>query len=248
MTSLDSPAADGHRQFATTQWSLVLAAGDRNSPRRDEALADLCRNYWYPLYAFARRLGHVRAAAEDLTQEFFARLLEKSFLKGASAERGRFRTFLLVCFKRFLANEHDRATAQKRSGGHPGPALDFSTAEDRYQHEPVHETTAERIFERRWALELLDRVLGRLEEEYCLAGKERLFRQLKFALTTVGVETSYREIAAKLSLSEGAVKVAVYRMRQRYGQMLTAEVARTLERPADAADEVHQLFAALRSD
>lgn len=247
MTPVDSPPS-GHRRgrFATTQWSLVLAAADRTSPRRQQALADLCGAYWYPLYAFARREGRPPAEAEDLTQEFFARLLEKSYLKGVEAERGRFRTFLLLCFKRFMANDHDRATAQKRGGPQPLASLDFSAAEARYQHEPAHVLTPERIFERRWALALLDQVLTRLGEEYQRAGKERLFDQLKFCLVADGQTASYAGTAANLGLSEGAVKVAAHRLRQRYGQLLTAEVARTLECPSDAADEIQQLFAALR--
>ena len=233
-------------QFATTQWSMVLAAADRASPRRERALGELCNMYWYPLYAFARREGRSPAEAEDLTQEFFLRLLEKSYLRAAGVERGRFRTFLLLCFKRFMANEYDRGTAEKRGGGRPVLPLDLSAAETRYQHEPAHGSTPERIFERRWALVLLDQVLARLGEEYRRAGKERLFEQLKFCLVADSESASYAQIAARLGLSEGAVKVAAHRMRERYGRLLTAEVARTLECPTDAADEIRQLFAALR--
>jgi RNA polymerase sigma-70 factor (ECF subfamily) len=248
MTASDSPPLELRRgQFATTQWSIVLAAADRASPRRQRALGELCNAYWYPLYAFARRQGRSPAEAEDLTQEFFVRLLEKSYLNAAGTERGRFRTFLLVCFKRFMANEHDRAAAEKRGGDRPTLPLDLSSAETRYQHEPAHAATPERIFERRWALVLLDQVLARLGEEYRRAGKEGLFEQLKFCLVADSESASYGEIAARLGLSEGAVKVAAHRMRQRYGRLLTAEVARTLERPSDAADEIQQLFAALRA-
>ncbi|HKD35658.1 MAG TPA: sigma-70 family RNA polymerase sigma factor [Pirellulales bacterium] len=248
MTPADSPLLELRRgQFATTQWSMVLAAADRASPRRERALGELCNIYWYPLYAFARRQGRSPAEAEDLTQEFFLRLLEKSYLKAAGAERGRFRTFLLLCFKRFMANEHDRAAAAKRGGERPILPLDLSAAETRYQHEPAHATTPERVFERRWALVLLDQVLARLGEEYRRAGKEKLFEQLKFCLVAESESASYGEIAVRLGLSEGAVKVAAHRMRQRYGRLLTAEVARTLECPADATDEIQQLFAALRA-
>jgi RNA polymerase sigma-70 factor (ECF subfamily) len=247
MTPSDSPRVDLRRgQFATTQWSIVLAAADRASPRREHALATLCNAYWYPLYAFARRQGRSPAEAEDLTQEFFLRLLEKSYLKAAGAERGRFRTFLLLCFKRFMANEHDRAAAEKRGGNRAILPLDEAAAEARYQHEPSHAVTAEKIFERRWALVLLDQVLARLSEEYRRAGKERLFAQLKFCLVADGKSASYGETAARLGLSEGAVKVAAHRLRQRYGRLLLAEVTRTLECPSDAADEIQQLFAALR--
>lgn len=247
MIPADSPLLEMRRgQFATTQWSMVLAAADRASPRRERALGELCNAYWYPLYAFARREGRSPAEAEDLTQEFFLRLLEKSYLRAAGVERGRFRTFLLHCFKRFMANDYDRACAEKRGGGRPVLPLDLSAAETRYQHEPAHGATPERIFERRWALVLLDQVLARLGEEYRRAGKERLFEQLKFCLVADSESASYGEVAARLGLSEGAVKVAAHRMRERYGRLLTSEVARTLECPADAADEIRQLFAALR--
>jgi RNA polymerase sigma factor (sigma-70 family) len=225
---------------------MILAAVDRASPRHQMALEELCRIYWYPLYAFARRQGRTAAEAEDLTQEFFLRLLEKSFLKSAEPEKGRFRTFLLVCFKRFLANEHDRAGAQKRGGNRPALSVDFTAAESRFRLEPAHSETAERIFDRRWALALLDQVLMRFEEEYIQAGKSDLFARLKPFLVADAPAVGYAEVAERLNLSEGAVKVAVHRLRQRYGQLLTAEVARTLERPADAADELRRLFEVLR--
>jgi RNA polymerase sigma factor (sigma-70 family) len=233
-------------RFATTQWSIILAAADRKSPRSQEALAELCSTYWYPLYTFARRQGQPASQAEDLTQEFFVRLLEKSYLSDAEPERGRFRTFLLVCFKRFLANDHDRSMALKRGGDRKTVPLDFTDAESRYRLEPAHSATPERIFERRWALTLLDQVLTRLADEYRQAGKGARFDQLKVFLVADSSGLSYSDLAARLQLSEGAIKVAVHRLRQRYGQLLTSEVARTLERPADATDEIQRLFAVLR--
>src|SRR5271155_692938 len=177
------PAHSGSRQFATTRWSLVLAAGQRSSPQSSAALATLCENYWYPLYAYVRRRGHDSDEAQDLTQAFFARLLEKNDLAAADPERGRFRSFLLASLKHFLANEWDRQRAQKRGGGRPPFSIDFGAAEDRYRGEPSHELTAEKIFERRWAMVLLANVQARLEQEYVEAGKPTAFNRLKIFLT-----------------------------------------------------------------
>src|SRR5436309_2659860 len=153
------PGAAG--RFATTHWSLVVAAQDRGSPQAKEALSGLCGSYWYPLYAFIRRQGHSADKAQDLTQEFFARLLEKDFLAAVDREKGKFRSFLLAACKHFLANERDRVRAQKRGGGRQGLSLDFNSADRRYGLEPAHTLTPERLFERRWALTLLDQVLAR---------------------------------------------------------------------------------------
>src|SRR6516162_729807 len=174
----DEPSSGGARGFATTRWSMVLAAGKGQSPDADAALARLCRTYWYPLYAFVRRSGHQPADAQDLTQEFFARLLEKHYLRAADPERGRFRSFLLASCKHFLSKERDRAKAQKRGGGRIVLPLDFEAGERRYSLEPTHEATAEKIYEQRWALTLLDRVFTRLRDEFDQAGKQKEFNCL----------------------------------------------------------------------
>jgi RNA polymerase sigma-70 factor (ECF subfamily) len=241
----DRGVSPGDR-FATTQWSLVISAADRTSPRAQQALAELCSAYWYPLYAFVRRQGSSAAEAEDLTQGFFLALLEKEFLAATGPEKGRFRTFLLLCLKRFLANARDRERAQKRGGGRPLVSINRDEAESRYQAEPADAATAERIYERRWALALLDQVLARLEDEYRQSGKSSLFAQLKLYLVADEPAARYADVAADLGVTEGAVKVAVHRLRRRYGELLRAEVARTLERPADVKEEIQALFAALR--
>ena len=241
----DASVSPGGR-FATTQWSLVISAADRSSPRAQQALAELCAAYWYPLYAFVRRQGSTAAEAEDLTQGFFLALLEKEFLAATAPEKGRFRTFLLLCLKRYLANERDRCRAEKRGGGRPLVSINRDEAESRYQAEPADAATPERIYERRWALALLGQVLARLEDEYLQSGKAPLFGELKVYLVADEPAARYAEVAAGLGLSEGAVKVAVHRLRRRYGELLRAEVARTLERPADVKEEIQILFAALR--
>jgi len=234
-------------RFATTHWSVVLAAGRGASPLANEALATLCRTYWYPLYAYVRRLGHQRHDAEDLTQGFFARLLEKGFLGVADRERGRFRSFLLSAFNHFLSKERDRAKARKRGGGKKVLSLDFEAGERRYSLEPAHEMTAERLYERRWALTLLDLVLSRLREEFVEAGKPLFFDHLKVFLTGESSPASHRQIAADLDMTEGAVKVAVHRLRRRFRKLLLAEIAQTVADPTETENELQQLFAALRS-
>ena len=232
--------------FSSTRWSVVLAAVDRTSPQSAKALSTLCSIYWYPLYAFVRRQGHSAAEAEDLTQEFFARVLEKHYLDAVvGPEKGKFRTFLLVCLKRFLANEWDRARALKRGGGKATLSIDFRDADDRYLLEPAHGLTPERLFERRWALTVLQQALARLAEEMKRAGKERLFEQLKVYLVADHTAPPHADTAAALGMTEGAVKVAVYRLRERYRTMLRQEIVATLGDPADADAEIRELFEAL---
>jgi RNA polymerase sigma factor (sigma-70 family) len=230
--------------FATTHWSLVSAAKDPDAPEARQALADLCGAYWFPVYAYVRRCGHDRHAAEDLTQAFFARLLEKNDLAAADRTRGRFRTFLLTACQHFLANQNDHATAKKRGGGKAHFSLDFAAAEGRFAHEPADAETPERAFERRWALELLDRALAELRQEYVESGRGKLFDALKGCLMA-GAETPYAELAAGLNMTEGAVKVAVHRLRQRYRDRLREAIGRTVADPEDVDDEVRDLFAAL---
>jgi RNA polymerase sigma-70 factor (ECF subfamily) len=241
---LSFPQGAGH--FATTHWSVVLAAGQGASPDSRKALASLCETYWYPLYAFVRRQGYSADDAQDVTQDFFATLLEKQYLRVADSERGKFRSFLLTAFKHFLSKERAKAHAEKRGGGRKSLSLDFRNGESRYDREPAHAVTAETLYERRWALTLLDQVLGRLEAEYTGTGKQELFGRLKeFLIGERGART-YAQVAADLGVSEGAVKVAVHRLRQRYRELIRAEIAQTLADPNEVEDELQQLFAAVR--
>jgi RNA polymerase sigma-70 factor (ECF subfamily) len=204
----------------------------------------LCRVYWYPVYAYTRHRGWSHAEAQDLTQEFFTRLLEKDVLASVDEGRGRFRSFLLAACKNFLSNERDRARAQKRGGGRHLLSLDFSTAEGRYRSEPAFAETPARLFERRWALTLLDQVLDRLRQENEAAGKGRLFASLKVFLTGDG-GPSYAEVAAELGSSEGAIKVAIHRLRGRYRDLLREEIAQTVESAEQIEDEIQALFRAV---
>jgi RNA polymerase sigma factor (sigma-70 family) len=241
------PAHSGSRQFATTRWSLVLAAGQRGSPQSSAALATLCENYWYPLYAYVRRRGHQADQAQDFTQAFFARLLEKNDLAAADPGRGRFRSFLLTSLKHFLANEWDRNRAQKRGGGGSVLSIDFGTAEERYRAEPAHDLTPEKIFDRRWALVLLENVLARLHDEAAQAGKADGFDRLKGFLTGEQPAATYGQLAAELNMSEGALKVAVHRLRRRYRELLRAEIEETVADAEEIDQEIRDLFSALGS-
>ncbi len=240
-----SPSDASPGRFATTHWSVVVAARGSDPDRARAALADLCRAYWYPLYAFIRHQGHPADRAQDLTQEFFTRLLEKDFLGDVDRQKGKFRSFLLAACKHFLANEHDREHALKRGGGRQSFSIDFRDADGRFVHEPAHGDTPEREFERRWALALLDRVLARLRGEYEAGGKRRLFEALKPRLTGGAGGAPYARLAEGLGLTEGTVKVAVHRLRQRYRDLLHEEIAQTLDDPAQVEDEIRALFAAL---
>jgi len=230
--------------FATTRWTVVLAAGDRSSPSADVALEELCRTYWYPLYAYVRRQGHSREDAQDLTQEFFARLLEKNFLAGADSSRGRFRAFLLAALKHFLANEWDRAHCQKRGGGAALLSLDWQDADTRYQVDPADHLSPDKLYDRAWALTLLEQVVARLRTENIAEGRGGQFEMLKFYLMVGKNDIPHAEAAAALLMSEGAVRVAVHRLRRRYRELLKQEIAQTLTDPAQAADEMRALLGA----
>jgi RNA polymerase sigma-70 factor (ECF subfamily) len=233
--------------FASTRWSLVLAAGRGDAPEAQAALAALCEVYWYPLYAYVRRSGYSADEAQDLTQGFFARLLEKHDLRAADSERGRFRSFLLTAFKRFVSKERHRARALKRGGGRRMLSLDFDQGESRFRLEPVTDVTPETIYERRWALTLLDRVMARLRDDFERAGKRDEFDHLKVFLTGEAAAPSYREVAAELGTTEGAVKVAVHRLRRKFRDLVLAEIAQTVTAPEEAEDELRHLFEAIRS-
>lgn len=233
--------------FTTTQWTVVLAAGQAGTPGAAEALARLCEAYWYPLYAHCRRLGHCPEDAQDLTQEFFRRLIEQEWLADVAREKGRFRSFLLAALRHFLANERERGRAKKRGGDAIITHLDTASAETRFLREPADPASADRLFDRQWALTLLDRVLDRLRVEQQRAGKLGQFDALKPALLGDKAAGGYTELGATLGLSEGAVKVAVHRLRQRYRELLREEVATTVATTADVEDELQSLFAALRA-
>jgi len=246
-TTNGAPAADRyqHPVFATTHWSVVLKAGQSNTTQARDALAKLCQTYWYPLYAYVRHRGHSVHDAQDLTQAFFARLLARHWVSDAKQDRGRFRTFLLTAMSRFLSDEWDKLRAQKRGGGVALLPLQLDTGETRYGNEPADNSTPEQYFERRWALTLLDTVLQRLRGEYEHEGKGALFAALHPTLVGDRELQPYAKLAADLGMQEGAVKVAVHRLRKRYRQLLREEIAETMAASEDIDEELHHLFAVL---
>jgi RNA polymerase sigma factor (sigma-70 family) len=224
---------------------MVVAAGGAGTTSARDALEKLCRTYWYPLYAFVRRQGHSVADAQDLTQAFLARLIAKQGLGSVDRAKGRFRSFMLASMKHFLANEWDRAHAQKRGGGVQFTSIDAKSAETRYHLEPADPMTPEKIFERRWALTLLDEVLKTVRREYKAAGNAELFDALKSTLSGESAGTPYAEAGKALGMSEGAVKVAAHRLRRRYREILRAEIAETVADPGEVEDELRHLIAVL---
>ena len=236
----------GAAVFATTHWSVVLAAGQSDSEQQAAALEKLCRAYWYPLYAYVRRRGHGPEDAQDLTQEFFLRLIEKNWLNGVAPEGARFRSYMLTMVKGFLANAYDRAQAAKRGGGRVIVPLDAHQAEERFSNEPATTETPEIVFERRWALAVLEEALHRLRAAASAADKGRHFEQLNPFLSREPDEGEYARLAAQLGISAGAVSVAVHRLRQRYRETLRATVADTLANPGQVDEELGHIFAALR--
>lgn len=231
--------------FVTTRWTMVLSAGRKSSPHSDLALAELCQTYWYPLYAYIRRQGRTKEDAEDLVQAFFARFLEKNYLEGLAAERGKFRAFLLASLKHFLANECDKTQAQKRGGGAEHLSLNWQDADDRFHLDPPDPTNPERLFDREWALALLDRVIARLADECARDGKAELFAHAKGFLTVGQDAVPYADAARKLGVDEGALRVAVHRLRKRYRALLREEISQTLAEPGQVKEELHSLLAAL---
>ena len=230
--------------FPTTHWSVVLAAGNGDVPQAERALENLCRTYWHPLYVYARRRGYSEADAKDLTQEFFAWLLKRNWLGVADPHRGRFRSFLQVSFNRFLAKEWDKARTQKRGGGQL-LTLQFDEAEAHCLGESADHLTPEQHYERRWALTLLDQVLNRLGAEYAGQGKTKMFGELKPCLLGERAAQSYAGLASKLRMTEGSVRVAVHRLRQKYRQLLREEIANTVAKPEEVKDEMLHLFSVL---
>ncbi len=230
--------------FVTTHWSVVLAAQDPSSPQSAEALGELCRVYWYPLYAHVRSLGNSPQDAEDLTQAFFARLLEKEYLGVAQPERGRFRTFLLMALRRFLANEWDRERAQKRGGGRTLAPLDREVAEQRYQIE-AEQSPSDRMYERRWALALLERTMSRLRAEFERAGKTAEFERLKTFLTVQKQAIPYARTVGEMGVSEGTLRVMVHRLRKRFRELFREEIRHTVTSAEELEEEFRHLLEAL---
>jgi RNA polymerase sigma factor (sigma-70 family) len=231
--------------FTTTHWSVVLAAGQTSLPGAQQALEALCQTYWYPLYAYVRRQGHSPEDAQDLTQSFFARLLEKKYLQQVDREKGRFRAFLLAAIKHFLADEWDKARAKKRGGGRTILSLDETAAEDRYRREPADTVTPEDLYERQWALTLLDQVRARLRQEYGASGKGLLYYKLRVLESGEERDETYAQVAAQLGLTVSAVKSSAQRMRQRFAQLLRQEIAQTVASPAEIEEEIHHLMTVL---
>jgi RNA polymerase sigma-70 factor (ECF subfamily) len=246
MTSANAlPDHQGSARFATTRWSVVVSAGGgHDSPQVREALGTLCQVYWYPLYAYVRRSGHSADDAQDLVQSFFTQLLEKNRLEVADPQRGKFRSFLLASLKHFLANEWRRAGAQKR-GGQPPISLDLASGESRLALEPADELTPEKIYERRWAMTLLEQTLARLREEFAASGKLELFEQVKDYLGGDRGAVPYRQLAAELGMTEGALKVAIHRFRRRWRELMRDQIAHTVTRPEEVNEELRALFNAV---
>jgi DNA-directed RNA polymerase specialized sigma24 family protein len=228
-------------QFTTTHWSVVLAAGGGESPQADAALERLCRTYWYPLYVYIRGSGHTPADAEDLTQEFFAKLISKHYLLSVHQERGKFRWFLLSAVKRFLLNTREKQTAAKRGGGAMHVPFDGEKAEERYRLEVSDLESPDRLFDRAWAVRLIETTHQRLEDEYAQVGKQELFKQLTVFLAGDKTGLTYAVAGASLAMSEGAVKVAVHRLRRRYRELLREEVAQTVHTPSELEEELRNL-------
>jgi RNA polymerase sigma factor (sigma-70 family) len=227
--------------FATTHWSVVLAAGQSADAQASEALEQLCRIYWYPLYAYLRREGHTPPDAQDLTQEFFARLLARNSLAHVGPEKGKFRSFLLAAMRHFLSDQRDRARAVKRGGGAEVLSLDAQDAEERYRLEPVERLDAEKIYERRWAMTLVEQALMRLRDESAAAGKTELFERLR-SFVAGDSEVTCGEAATELGLSESAVKSAVHRLRERYRAFVREEIAHTVADPTEVEAEIRYLI------
>jgi len=246
MTSFPGVSASlGGSSFATTHWSVVRKAGTSSGDDAAGALETLCRAYWYPLYAYVRRRGHSPEDAQDVTQSFFAYLLEKGLIGHAQPDAGRFRSFLLGSLKNFMANDFRRQRAQKRGGHASVISFDAQTAEQRYSLEPVELQNPQTLFQQAWAVEVLDQAFVGLESEYQSGGKSELFQALHRFLQGDRSTQTYAEIGASLGLSEGAVKVAVHRMRQRYRELLRAAVANTVSDPIEVDDELRHLMQAL---
>ncbi|MEO8496786.1 MAG: sigma-70 family RNA polymerase sigma factor [Planctomycetota bacterium] len=243
------PAANKSPHFNTTRWSIVVSAGHKSSLDSRRALESLCESYWFPLYAYVRRRVVDVNEAHDLTQAFFAELLEKNYVGAAAPERGRFRAFLLTAFKHFLSKEWDKAKAQKRGGGHVPISLDFDSADASLGIEPAAglTVTAEQYYEQQWAIALLGQIMERLQREFEQAGKAKPFDELKGFIIGEHAGSTYAQVAARLDMTEGAAKQAATRMRRRYRELLRDEIAHTVAGPDEVEDEIRNLFVTLKS-
>jgi len=244
MRAMDTSKSISGGGFNTTHWSVVMLAG-KDSPQSASALEELCRNYWYPLYAFARRQGKTAPDAQDLTQQFFAVFLEKKYFGLANQDRGRFRSFLLGSFKHFLANEYYRNRAAKRGGACAFVSWDETEAEKHYANEPACELTPDKLFEQAWAFTVLQKVMETLRAEYARAHKAEMFEAVEIFLTGQKSDLTYKDIGDRLNMSESAIKMTVSRLRQRYGELLRREVAQTVTDPATIEEELRHLLGAL---
>jgi RNA polymerase sigma-70 factor (ECF subfamily) len=240
-----SYSVSGAGRFATTHWSVVLQAGQPGAPGYQQALETLCRGYWFPLYAYLRRHGYNSHQAEDYTQAFFCKVLEKQVLRLADSKRGRFRSFLLATLKNFLADERDRARAQKRGGGRKLLSIDFNQAENQYALEPADRLSPEKLFDKSWALTVLERTMACLKTELAGKNKKELFDHLKIYLTAEKGSIPYRDTAAELNMTEAAVRTAVHRLRRHYRKSLRDEIAQTVTTEDQIDEEIDDLFAAL---
>jgi RNA polymerase sigma factor (sigma-70 family) len=243
-TSITPASPIPSHTFATTQWTVVLAAGQKRSRQAEQALEELCRTYWYPLYAYVRRRGLTHEDAEDIVQAFFARLLEKNYLEGLSSEKGKFRSFLLASIKNFLANEWRRAGRLKRGAGVAPLSLDWQSGDTRYQIDPPDQCSPDKLFDRAWAVTLLERVIARLRDECVKEGKLKQFEELKPFLMLGKKAIPYDRAAAALGMTEGTVRVAVHRLRREYRRLLREEITGTLSDPAQVDEEMRALFGA----
>src|ERR1039457_5673530 len=242
-SSPTSPPPASDAWFVTTHWSVVLSAREKDSPQSAAALETLCRTYWYPLYAYVRRQGQSPHDAQDLTQGFFARLLQKDYLQAAAREKGKFRTFLLVALKRFLANEWDREHALKRGGFAPVVSIDQEIAESRFAAEPSHNVQPDMLFDRHWAMTLLERTMVQMDEDYVASARAKLFEYLQSCLAREEPALPYAEIATRLNLTEAAVKMGFRDLRNRYREILRAEIAHTVSSAEEVEEEIRFLFA-----
>ena len=240
-----SYSVSGAGRFATTHWSVVLQAGQPGAPGYQQALETLCRGYWFPLYAYLRRHGYDSHQAEDCTQAFFCKVLEKQVLRLADSKRGRFRSFLLATLKNFLADERDRARAQKRGGGRKLLSIDFNEAENQYALEPADRLSPEKLFDKSWALTVLERTMACLKTELARKNKKEFFDHLKIYLTAEKGSIPYRDTAAELNMTEAAVRTAVHRLRRHYRKSLRDEIAQTVATEDQIDEEIDDLFAAL---
>jgi len=242
MSSSRAISSNSHARFATTHWSVVLAAGDKSHSQCTTALQTLCQTYWYPLYAYVRHLGTRAQDAEDLTQAFFVFLLEKDRLGSLVKDKGKFRSFLLTALKHFRTDQWKRASATKRGGGRKIFSLDMADAEGRFLHEPVDTTTPERLYELNWAVALLNSVFEQLQHEHQAQGRGEQFESLKFCLTGQRSTLPYGQLAAQLAVSESSLKVSVHRLRKRYRELLQQEIAHTVADPRAVDEELRYLF------